>query len=163
MLIAPRSGFFPAAIFLCSNWYQRHELAFRTSVFMAVASISGTFSGLMAAAIAKLGGVAGLEPWRWIFLIEGLITILLGLLTLFFLVDTPQRSKKWLGPDEIKYLEVMAFIKNGGKQTVNASDKWHDLKSIAKDWRYWAFGLVLHNVGTCGYGKLSLSDVDGLC
>lgn len=153
ILILSRSGFFPAAIFLCSNWYQRHELAFRTSLFMAVASISSTFSGLLAAGIAKLGGVAGLESWRWIFLIEGLITVLMGLITLFLLVDTPKRSKRWLEPQEIRYLEVMTFIKNGGKRTVKASDKWHDLRSIVKDWRYWLFGFVLHNVGTCGYGK----------
>lgn len=149
----PRSGFFPAAIFLCSNWYQRHELAFRTSVFMAVASISGTFSGLMAAAIAKLGGTANLESWRWIFLIEGVVTVVLGILTLFVLVDTPKRSGKWLEPNEIRYLEIMTFIKNGGKQVVKSSDKWYALRCIATDWRYWAFGFVLHNVGTCGYGK----------
>lgn len=121
---------------------------------MAVASASGTFSGLLAAGIAKLGGKAGLESWRWIFLIEGVITVVLGIMTLFVLVDTPKRSEKWLKPQEIKYLEIMAFIKNGGKRTVKSADKWQALKSIAMDWRHWAFGFVLHNVGTCGYGQL---------
>lgn len=130
---------------------------------MAVASLSGTFSGLMAAGLAELGGTLGLQSWAWIFLIEGLITVFLGLLTLFLLVDTPKRSGKWLTQEEIRYLEIMAFIKNGGKQTVKASDKWKDLRSIASDWRYWAFGLVLHNVGTCGYGKMLWWLYDVVC
>lgn len=123
---------------------------------MAVASASGVFSGLMAAAIAKMGGLGGYESWRWIFLIEGGVTILLGFLTFFFLVDTPKQSTKWLEPDEIRYLEILSFIKEGGRSTRSKGpSKWQDFLSIIKDWRYWAFGILFHNVGTCGYGKTS--------
>lgn len=147
-------------MYICSQWYQRHELAFRLSLFMAVASLSGAFSSFLAAGIAKLGGVGGVEPWRWIFLLEGAATVVLGVMTLFFLVDSPRRSGKWLEPGEIRYLEIMNFIKDGGRtEASSAPSKLQDLKSVALDWRYWAFGLVLHNVGACGYGKKDRLDL----
>lgn len=141
-------------MYICSQWYQRHDLAFRLSLFMAVASLSGVFSSFLAAGIAKLGGTGGVESWRWIFLIEGAVTILLGISTWFFLVDSPRRSVRWLNQDEIRYLEIMGFIKDGGRAPKSTGpSKLQDLKSVTTDWRYWAFGLMLHNVGACGYGK----------
>ena len=141
-------------MFICSQWYPRQSVAFRMSIFMAVASVSGAFSGVLAAGISTMGGVAGLKSWQWIFLIEGGVTILLGLLTLVVLVDSP-RGSKWLTPDEKRYLEVMSYIRdNGSARAKSGPTVWDDLKSITTDWRYWTLGLVLHNVGSCGLGKL---------
>lgn len=150
-----RAGFFPAAMYLCSQWYPRNQLAFRLSLFMAVASASGIFSGLMAAAIAQMGGIGGFSSWNWIFLIEGSVTILLGISTLFLLVDSPRRSGRWLLAHEIRYLEIMNRIKDSGSHSSDAtfSNQFSDLKVIVMDWRYWAFGVLLHNVGACGYGE----------
>ncbi|KAG9249538.1 major facilitator superfamily domain-containing protein [Emericellopsis atlantica] len=152
LLGAFESGFFPAAMFICSQWYPRQFVAFRMSIFMAVASVSGAFSGVLAAAISTMGGVGGLKSWQWIFLIEGGVTILLGVLTTVVLVDSP-RTSKWLTEDEKRYLELMSFIRDNGSARVEGGPTvWDDLKSITTDWRYWTLGLVLHNVGACGLG-----------
>ncbi|KAK7428125.1 hypothetical protein QQZ08_005364 [Neonectria magnoliae] len=53
-----------------------------------------------------MDGVAGLEGWRWIFIIEGILTVIVGVMCIFLLCDTPALSTKWLEADEIRYLEL---------------------------------------------------------
>lgn len=151
--ITPRSGFFPAATYLCSSWYRPHELAFRLSLFMAVSAASGAFSGLLAAGIGQLGGVGGLTSWQWIFLIEGCVTMLMGLASFFLLVDTPSRSGSWLDEEEIRFLGIQRFVKDGGPGVDKERALWTDVKTVFTDWRYWAFGLFFHSIGACGYGE----------
>ena len=69
------SGFFPAATYLLTTWYCRFELQTRLAVFYSAASLAGAFSGLLAFAIQKMDGIAGLEGWRWIFILEGILTV----------------------------------------------------------------------------------------
>jgi sugar phosphate permease len=60
-----QSGFFPAATYLLTCWYCRHEMQGRLSVFFCAGSLAGAFSGLLAYAIQKMDGVGGLDGWRW--------------------------------------------------------------------------------------------------
>jgi MFS family permease len=69
------SGFFPASMYLLTTWYCRFELQTRLAVFYSAASMASVFSGLLAFAIQKMDGVAGLEGWRWIFILEGIVTV----------------------------------------------------------------------------------------
>jgi MFS transporter, ACS family, DAL5 transporter family protein len=55
-------------------WYARHEIQVRQALFFSAASIAGAFSGLLAFGIAHMDGVGGLEGWRWIFILEGIVT-----------------------------------------------------------------------------------------
>ncbi|KAJ0139454.1 putative transporter, partial [Colletotrichum tanaceti] len=110
----PRAGFFPGAIYLTSFWYEPKDLSTRISYFYCASAMSGAFSGLLAAGIAEMDGVSGLEGWRWIFILEGIATICIGVSCFFLLVDTPALSKRWLEPEEIRYLELSIFIKQGG-------------------------------------------------
>jgi MFS family permease len=76
-------------------------------------AVAGAFSGLLAAGIAEMHGIGGYEGWRWIFILEGLATVVLGMATWFWLADSPALSK-WLTDEEKRYLEVQHFIKDGG-------------------------------------------------
>lgn len=106
-----------------------------------------------------MDGIGGYEGWRWIFLVEGGITVVLGLLTYWFLVDTPSQSASWLESDEIRYLNVQSLIKQGGASDDDNGNEcsptltWQDLLAVMADWRYWAFGFLFHTVSSCGYGK----------
>lgn len=91
------------------------DLSTRIAVFYCASALSGAFSGLLAAGIAQMDGVGGQEGWRWIFLLEGLVTVILGVMCFFFLIDSPRRSGRWLDPEEIRYLELQHFIKDGGR------------------------------------------------
>ncbi|KAJ6066430.1 hypothetical protein N7499_001393 [Penicillium canescens] len=130
------AGFFPGAVYLCSLWYMPRDLATRISLFYCASALSGAFSGLLAAGIAKMDGVGGYEGWRWIFLLEGLLTVILGVLCFFFLIDSPNLSGKWLDNDEIRYLELQHFIKEGGKfKEEQKRTSWGDIRAVMLNWR----------------------------
>ncbi|CAA7259745.1 unnamed protein product [Cyclocybe aegerita] len=90
-------GLLPGMILYLSNIYKRHELQLRVGVFYASASLSGAFGGLLATAITKMDGVGGLAGWRWIFILEGIATVVVaamaalvlpeGLSTAYFLTE----------------------------------------------------------------------------
>jgi len=61
------AGLFPGVNYYLSCWYKRSEFGIRAAVFFSAAAISGSFGGLLAAAIAKMKGVGGLPGWAWIF------------------------------------------------------------------------------------------------
>src|ERR1700748_3647122 len=73
-------------------WYCRHEIQFRQALFFSAASIAGAFSGLLAFAISKMDGVGGLAGWRWIFILEGIATVLVAVLAFFVLHDFPETA-----------------------------------------------------------------------
>lgn len=150
-----RAGFFPGAIYLCSYWYMPKDLSTRISYFYCASALSGAFSGLLAAAIAKMDGIGGQEGWRWIFILEGLATVVLGAATFFFLIDTPALSTRWLEPEEIRYLELSMVIKQGGTFQEDTGFKWRDLTMVLTNWRVYVQAYFLLVQSALSYGKYS--------
>lgn len=71
-------------------WYRRHECGFRMALFFSAATAAGAFGGFLARAIIEMRGVGGLSGWQWIFIIEGLMTFVVGTLAFYNLdVDAP--------------------------------------------------------------------------
>lgn len=60
-------------------WYKRHECGFRMAIFFSAATAAGAFGGLLARGILEMRGVAGLSGWRWIFILEGILTFVIGM------------------------------------------------------------------------------------
>lgn len=79
-------------IIYLAMFYQRHQLMVRIGYFYCAAPLSGAFGGLLATGLAKIHA-HNYNGWRFIFLVEGGITILFGILTIFFLPHTPSQSK----------------------------------------------------------------------
>lgn len=151
-----RAGFFPGAIYLCSYWYMPKDLATRISYFYCASALSGAFSGLLAAGIAEMDGVGGYEGWRWIFILEGIPTVLIGVACYFLLIDTPALSTRWLEPDEIRYLEISMFIKQGGMFRAENGFRWKDLKMVLSNWRIYMQAYFLFVQSALSYGKRTL-------
>ncbi|KAK0638944.1 major facilitator superfamily domain-containing protein [Cercophora newfieldiana] len=86
------AGLFPGVAYYLTMWYTRGELQLRQAMFFSAASIAGAFSGLLAFAIAKMDGTAGLEGWRWIFILEGIATVVVALGAYFLLYDFPETA-----------------------------------------------------------------------
>lgn len=131
------------------------DLAARISWFYCFSALSGAFSGILAAAIAQMDGVGGYEGWRWIFIIEGIVTVMLGISTFFILVETPERGHKWLEPQEIRFLQLQRFIKQGGRFQDESKEKnfiWRDLKASLLDWRLWLLTWVQFAQSAMAYG-----------
>lgn len=154
LILSFRAGFFPGAVYLCAYWYMPRDLATRISYFYCASALSGAFSGLLAAGIAKMDGVGGYEGWRWIFLLEGIVTVMLGVACFFLLIDSPALSGRWLKPDEIRFLELQKFIKDGGKfQEENEKHfRWKDLKMVLCNWRLYMQAYILLCISACSYG-----------
>ncbi|OJJ95144.1 hypothetical protein ASPACDRAFT_36836 [Aspergillus aculeatus ATCC 16872] len=78
-------GFIPGALYYLSQWYKRDEISFRTTLFFYGQMFAGATSSLISAGLLKLSGRCGLAGWQWIFLIEGLITIVAAILFILFI------------------------------------------------------------------------------
>lgn len=81
------AGLFPGGVYIASSWYKRSEFGVRTAVFVTMATISGAFGGLLAAAISNMQGVGGKPAWAWIFLLEGIATVVAGFLSFWLIID----------------------------------------------------------------------------
>ncbi|PFH53311.1 hypothetical protein AMATHDRAFT_137753 [Amanita thiersii Skay4041] len=84
---------FPGIVLYLSGFYTREELSLRIALFFSSASLSGAFSGLLAAAIQNMDGIGGKAGWAWIFILEGLFSVLMGVAGFFLVPSTPRDSK----------------------------------------------------------------------
>lgn len=111
------------------------------AMFYFSSAASGAFSGLLAAGIAKMNGLGGLEGWRWIFIIEGIASVVIGASCFFLLPDTPSLSSKWLKPEEIRFLNLSYQATRGSKRDELAEEggnkkslaKWSTVKQVLTD------------------------------
>lgn len=94
------AAYFPGCLFFLSSWYTRSELGFRTAILFSGNLISGAFSGLISAGITDgLDGAKNLRAWRWLFIIEGAMTVVVATTGYFVLPNFP-RTTSWLTEDE---------------------------------------------------------------
>lgn len=149
------AGFFPAAVFLLTIWYQRYEIQSRMSIFYAAASLSGAFSGLLAYAIEKMDGISGLAGWQWIFLLEGLAPVAVSLSLYFLLPDRPETAS-FLTKEEREYvINRIALHTGSGQGRVTNADKigMRHIKAGFSDWHVW-FAIIPYwgcSIGTYGF------------
>ncbi|KAG5343087.1 hypothetical protein C0989_000077 [Termitomyces sp. Mn162] len=94
------AAFFPGALFLLSKWYKKNELGLRTAILYCGSIISNAFGALMASGILSgMDGKLGRAAWRWLFYIEGALTIAFAILAIFVLPDFPANTR-WLTAEE---------------------------------------------------------------
>ncbi len=92
--------FQPGCLYYLSCWYTRSELGLRTAMLYSGALLSGAFSGLIAAGITlNMDGTRGLRAWRWLFIIEGAVTVVVAFASFFILPNFP-RTTSWLTEEE---------------------------------------------------------------
>jgi len=96
----PESAFYPGAIYVLSRWYTKKELTFRCAILYAGLLVSNAFGSLMAAGIlATMEGKRGIRAWRWLFFIEGAITVFIGFNSMWMLPDYPHNTR-WMNAAE---------------------------------------------------------------
>lgn len=102
-------------MFVFSCWYTKKELAARISILYAAGLMAGAFSGLLGSAImGGMDGVAGISDWRWLFIIEGAMTIPFAILTVFVMPDYPATSK--FLSDEERVLAVLRMAEEASEE-----------------------------------------------
>jgi len=105
LLGVAEAGFFPGVIYYLGRWFPARERASAVSRFMTATAVSGIVGGPLSGALFTLDGVAGLAGWQWIFVAEGIPSIVLGVSTLFFLTDRPEEAR-WLSAAEREHLDA---------------------------------------------------------
>src|SRR5436305_9952995 len=95
------AGFFPGIVLYLTYWIPARQRAQTLAAFLTSTALSGVIGNPLAGALMKLDGVAGLHGWQWLFLLEGIPPVLLGIAILIFplLPDRPVHAR-WLSDDE---------------------------------------------------------------
>ncbi|KAF7301835.1 MFS domain-containing protein [Mycena indigotica] len=134
MLGTFEAGLYPGIVYHSSSWYKRSELGLRAAIFTS-ATGAGAFGGLLAAAISNMGGIAGRPAWAWIFILEGLVTIVVGILSFWFVQDFPDTAK-FLTEEErtfvIRRLQDDGLFSAGGERI-----RWKSIVASLKEKKTW--------------------------
>ncbi len=104
LLGVAEAGFVPGMLLYLTYWFPSHERARAVAKFMTATSLAGVVGAPLSSALLKMEGVAGLHGWQWLFLFEGVPTVLIGISVLFVLKDGPEVAD-WLTPDEKTWLK----------------------------------------------------------
>ncbi|KAH8922657.1 MFS general substrate transporter [Atractiella rhizophila] len=136
------AGLFPGVNYYLSCWYKRDEFGLRASLFFSAATVSGAFGGLLAAAIHNMDGVGGKPAWAWIFIIEGLATVVVSLLAYIVLVDFPDTAK--FLTEEERALVIHRLQADQQFSAAGEGFRWSSVWQSFTDWKtYVGMGMYM--------------------
>ncbi|KAG1845720.1 MFS general substrate transporter [Suillus subalutaceus] len=141
------AAFFPGAVFLLSRWYKRNELGLRTALLTCGASISNAFGALFASGIlGSLDGTLGFTAWRWLFFVEGALTIVIAVSAAWILPDFPSTPNLWLLPDEqiLAKQRMDEEVASENEHKSKPEEYYFGLVEALMDWRVWWVGAALN-------------------
>ncbi|KAL1967461.1 hypothetical protein VTN77DRAFT_3246 [Rasamsonia byssochlamydoides] len=146
------AAYFPGCLYFLSAWYTRKELGLRTAMLYSGSLISGAFSGLVAAGITRnMDYTRGLRAWRWLFIIEGSITIAVAIASAFILPNFP-RTTGWLTQEE-KELAAWRLEEDIGEDDWVDSEHQsflHGAKLAIMDIKTWILMLLIFCIVSSG-------------
>ncbi|OOQ91533.1 putative MFS transporter [Penicillium brasilianum] len=134
------AGLFPGVGYFLSCWYKRSEFGVRMAIFFSAAALAGSFGGLLAAAIAKMDGVGGKQGWAWIFILEGLVTIVIGFISFWCVYDFPDRATFLSPADRARVLRRLAADQQSSAE--HEEFKMSYFWASVKDWKTWTGAII---------------------
>ncbi|KAJ5258623.1 hypothetical protein N7524_010179 [Penicillium chrysogenum] len=140
------AGLFPGVGYFLSCWYKRSEFGVRMAIFFSAAALAGSFGGLLAAAIAKMDGIGNMRGWAWIFILEGLLTFLIGVASFWCVYDFPDQARFLSDIDRKRVLRRLAMDQQSSAE--HEEFKMEYFWSSLKDWKTYT-GAVIY-MGACG-------------
>ncbi|KAL2832486.1 major facilitator superfamily domain-containing protein [Aspergillus cavernicola] len=146
------AGYFPGCVYLLSSWYARYDVQKRFSIFYLIGCVASALSGILAFGLLQLDGSHGLAGWRWIFILEGVITGAIGILAIIFLVDFPDRAhKSWRFLSE---KECAFIVRRINRDRSDGDAEPFTMKRFLKpalDLKIWGFAMIFFCVTTVSY------------
>ena len=144
------SGFYPAVILYLTYWYTQKYRARMVAIFMSAVPISTILAGPVSGWIlGRMTGVGHLSAWQWLFLVEGIPSVIAGLVTLSFLTDRPSMAK-WLSEDEKKL--VLLHINEEEELKRKTGGTGHRLVDAFRSVPVWLLGLAYFGMTAGNYG-----------
>jgi ACS family tartrate transporter-like MFS transporter len=147
LLGAAEAGFFPGIIFYLTYWFPRRERARASALFLTATALAGLIAGPLCGAILGMQGILGLSGWQWLFLLEGIPSVILGLVVLYYLPDGPAQAR-WLSSRE---RESLAMLLHWEYQE-NAGAHRHTLRQGLASLRVWTMGAIYFCIVVTIYG-----------
>lgn len=124
------------SLFVLSSWYRPNELFKRAGVWYVSNNIAVMFGGyLQAAAYKNLNGVGGMAGWRWLFVVDGCISLPLAILGFFIFPGLPASGKPWWMSEDQHYLACRRMRDEGVEESRKLS--WNLLKRVFTKWHFY--------------------------
>ncbi|KAE8309303.1 major facilitator superfamily domain-containing protein [Aspergillus transmontanensis] len=158
-----KGEFVPGCPYLLSMYYKRHEFQQRFFLLWAAGLVAGAFGGLLAYALYHMHGWGGYSGWRWIFIIEGLLSIVSALSAKFLIAEWPERAK--FLSSEVKELlkELNACDAGEGARMDRLNGAaW---RRIMTNWKIYCLGITVSGYATVLFvpsivNSLGYSDIE---
>lgn len=148
LLGAAEAGFFPGVILYLTFWFPSQRRAQMVAWFMTGIAISNIIGSPVSGAILQyMDGANGMRGWQWLFLLEGIPSVIMGVVLFLFLVDNPLKAK-WLNDAE-RDLVLRRLAEDEAAK--GATGQMHGIAQVFADWRIWAFGAVYFTGALCLY------------
>ncbi len=126
------AGFYPGVILFLTYWYPTERRAKVFGLFMSASALAGVIGGPLAGGILNgMNGVNGWAGWQWVFLLEGIPSILAGVVTLLYLTDRPSKAG-WLTPEQRALVEA-----DLARDAAAQGHREHRILASLKDVRVW--------------------------
>lgn len=134
------AGLFPGINYYLSCWYRRDEFGIRAAIFFSAAAVSGSFGGLLAAAIQNMDGVGGKRGWAWIFILEGIATVLIGIASFWMVFDFPDEATFLSDVDRQRVIRRLKADQQSSAEheEFRMSYFW----ASVKDWKTWLYAVI---------------------
>lgn len=147
LLGAGEAGFFPGVIYYLTLWYPNARRTQTISIFLLAVPVTGIFGGLLSGSIMRFfDNWQGLHGWQWLFIMEGIPAVILGVLSFFVLSDSPAKAV-WLSNDEKAMLLANLASENSADNQQHAS-----MKEILSIGRLWHLAIIYFLLVTGLYG-----------
>ncbi|ORY07314.1 MFS general substrate transporter [Basidiobolus meristosporus CBS 931.73] len=160
-LAATEAGFIPACLYYLSLYYKTHELGSRLAWFWGFQSLASAISSIMSFGILQMAGIGGLEGWKWLFLIDGLLTNVVAVLTALYLPISPFKTKgllrgrkPWFTEREAQILVTRLIRDDPVKIEQSKPVSLQDIRETFTDVRLWIHVITPH---LCSIPRLVLT------
>lgn len=139
------AGFFPGIVYYFTNWFPSRKRGQVMALFMSAIPVSGLIGGPLSGWMLGhfTGGQGGLAGWQWLFLLQGLPTILLGIAVFFYLSDG-LRHADWLSQDEKAAMQHALDADEQGR--LGSSHAVHSFAQVLRNGHVWLLGLVYFSI-----------------
>ncbi len=139
LLGAAEAGFFPGIIYCLTRWFPSRDRARAIASFMTAVVIAGIIGGPVSGVLLSLDGAGGLAGWQWLFVVEGLPAVLLGVVVLRTLPEEPSEAR-WLTPAE-QFALTTQLAEEAAQQT-----SVHSIRGALTSGRMWLLAAVYFTI-----------------
>jgi ACS family tartrate transporter-like MFS transporter len=147
LLGVAEAGFFPGMLLYLTHWFPAGERARAVALFMTATAVAGLIGGPLSGALLQLHGTGGLAGWQWLFVLEGLPAVVLGVIVWFVLAEGPQDAR-WLPEPERQWLA--GTLRR--EEELKAAQGVHTIRRALTSGRIWALGVLYFLLVTAMYG-----------